>query len=91
LNDDVFKLDFIRSKIGNRLFYMRTDDEKETAYMEKCKITDVQDDVSNYTSIYTLQPNGKTDTFQVRGSNEFVFFHDGESGGGARRGRKGGK
>ena len=87
-NDDPFKLDFVCSKIGSKLFYMRIDHEKETAFMEKCKITDVQDDVSNHTRIYTLQPYGKTDTFQVSGSHDYSFFDDGHSGGGARRGRK---
>ncbi len=75
-NDDAFKLDFVRSKIGSKLFYMRIDHEKETAFMEKCKITDVQDDIPNHTRIYTHQPRGKTDTFQVSGSHDYLFFND---------------
>ncbi len=33
LNDDTFKLDFICSKIESKLFYLKTDENKETSYM----------------------------------------------------------
>jgi hypothetical protein len=88
-NDDLFKLDFIRSKVGSSVSYLMADHEKETAHMEKCKITEIQDDVSNHTRIYTLQPYGKPKPFQVSGSDEYVFFNDSETVHEKRRRRKG--
>jgi hypothetical protein len=75
LNDDIFKLDFIREKVGRKLFYLKEDD-KGQRYVEKCKIKEIHDDAPNQTRIYTLQPNGEASCFQVSGSNEFVFFSD---------------